>query len=142
MGVAKGKRAKGLVLAGKREKTVGGLKASNLFRNKRGKVVSKKASAAGRRRYKSIESWTKAVKKAREALNLKGFVAIGGKTGQGKRCTRRPRLSSQGPPRRGVLALRRQGCLRGRHGADQPQNMLHRMCTGRKDCLPTEQIEL
>merc|ERR1712039_792926 len=82
--VAKGKRAKGLVLAGKKEKTVGGLKASNLFRNKWGKVVSKKASAQGRRNYKNIESWTKAVKKAREALNLKGFVAIGGKTGQGK----------------------------------------------------------
>merc|ERR1712183_348054 len=69
---------------GKKEKTVGGLKASNLFRNKWGKVVSKKASAQGRRNYKNIESWAKAVKKAREALNLKGFVAIGGKTGQGK----------------------------------------------------------
>merc|ERR1712151_763286 len=84
MKVMKGKRAKGLVLAGKKEKTVGGLKASNLFRNKWGKVVSKKASAQGRRNYKNIESWAKAVKKAREALNLKGFVAVGGKTGQGK----------------------------------------------------------
>merc|ERR1711933_34167 len=82
--VAKGKRAKSLVLAGKKERTSCGIQASGLFRNKRGKVVSKKASAAGRRKYKSIESWAKAVKKAREALNLKGFVAIGGKTGQGK----------------------------------------------------------
>merc|ERR1740130_1787757 len=82
--VARGRLAKALVLRGSKEKTVGGLKADMLMRNKRGKVVSKRASANGSRRFKQIEGWTEAFMAAREALHVKGFVAINGKSLQGK----------------------------------------------------------
>merc|ERR1712216_175248 len=82
--VAKGKLARAMVLKGKKEKTVGGLTADSLMKNKRGKVVSKRASAAGKRRYKSIEAWTESVVAARKALHVSGFVAINGKSLQGK----------------------------------------------------------
>merc|ERR1719409_973171 len=56
-----------------------------LFRNKRGKVVSKRTSANGRRRYQqNIEKWSSALKTARKALGIEGFVAINGKASQGK----------------------------------------------------------
>merc|ERR1719188_435850 len=82
--VATGRMAKALVLKGTREKTIGGLKMDMLMRNKRGKVVSKKAAAAGKRKYKNIEGWVEAHVAAREALHVRGFVAINGKTLQGK----------------------------------------------------------
>merc|ERR1711943_98915 len=68
---AKGRMAKVLVFRGSKEKTVGGMTASSLTKNKHGKVVSKKKSAFGK---KSL--WIAAVTKARKALGLKGFVAI------------------------------------------------------------------
>merc|ERR1712093_151642 len=75
--VAKGKFAKSVVLRGTKEKTAGGLKASDLLKNKRGKIVSKKMSAAAKKRFAStVGPWMQAVKKARAALKLKGFVAI------------------------------------------------------------------
>ena len=49
---------------------------SHLKRNKNGKIVSKKASAAGKRAYKQISGWTKAVQQARKQLKVKGFVAV------------------------------------------------------------------
>ncbi|CAE8602927.1 unnamed protein product [Polarella glacialis] len=82
--VAKGRMAKAMVLAGKREKTTGGLKQDNLTKNKNGKVVSKKASAHGKRAFRHIEGWVEAVMAAREALHTKGFVAINGKSLQGQ----------------------------------------------------------
>merc|ERR1712232_606320 len=82
--IAKGKYARSQVLKGKKEKTVGGLKADSLTKNKRGKVVSKRASAAGKRNYKRIESWVESVVEARKALHVSGFVAINGKSLQGK----------------------------------------------------------
>merc|ERR1719183_1958153 len=54
------------------------------MRNKRGKVVSKKASAHGQRAFVNIESWVDSVMEARAALHARGFVAINGKTLQGK----------------------------------------------------------
>jgi hypothetical protein len=71
--IAKGKMAKSMVLRGSREKTTGGLKKTDLMKNKAGKVVSKKASAAGK---KKLGKWIAAVDKARKALGVKGFVAI------------------------------------------------------------------
>merc|ERR1712032_746989 len=65
-------------------RTVGGLKADSLTRNKRGKIVSKRASANGKRRYKNVEDWIEAVMEAREMLQTKGFVAINGKSLHGK----------------------------------------------------------
>merc|ERR1711933_259595 len=82
--VASGRMAKVMVLKGKKEKTRGGLKADDLFKNKRGKVVSKRMSAAGTRRYKNIEAWVEAHMSARKALHVQGFCAINGKTLQGK----------------------------------------------------------
>merc|ERR1719456_251780 len=82
--IARGRFAKALVLRGSKEKTVGGLTAAALTRNKRGKIVSKRAAAAGKRRYANIESWVESVVAARKALQMQGFMAINGKTVQGK----------------------------------------------------------
>merc|ERR1719191_1676457 len=82
--VARGRFAKALVLRGSKEKTVGGLRKDALMKNKRGKVVSKRASAAGKRRYAQIESWVEGVMAARSALRVTGFVAINGKSLVGK----------------------------------------------------------
>jgi len=82
--IARGRLAKAQVLAGKYEKTVGGIRAEGLMTNKRGKVVSKRQSARGKLLYKHIEDWTEAVMAARTALHCKGFVAINGQSLQGK----------------------------------------------------------
>merc|ERR1719253_1778182 len=82
--IATGRYAKVMVFKGKKEKTSGGIKADGLMINKRGKVVSKRASAAGKRKYGKIEGWVEAFMAAREALHVKGFVAMNGKTLQGK----------------------------------------------------------
>merc|ERR1711881_552561 len=77
--IARGKRAKSSVLRGTKVKTASGLTAKDLMKNKRGKVVSKKAHAAGQKR-----GWMKAVAVARKALKIKGFCAVGGKSAAGK----------------------------------------------------------
>merc|ERR1712216_581437 len=82
--IAKGKRAKISVFKGHKTKTRNGLTKSDLTKNKNGKVVSRKASAAAKKKYASIRAWTVAVNKARKALNIKGFVAVNGKSPQGK----------------------------------------------------------
>merc|ERR1740123_185582 len=82
--IARGRFAKALVLRGKYQKTSGGIKAEGLMRNKRGKVVSKRQSARGKIMYKNIEGWVEAFMAARAALHCTGFVAINGKTLQGK----------------------------------------------------------
>merc|ERR1711933_669931 len=84
--IAKGSRAKSSVFAGRKQKTVGGLTKESLTKNKFGKVVSKKASARAKKAYASsaIKAWADAVKAARKALGITGFVAIGGKSAAGK----------------------------------------------------------
>merc|ERR1712151_370076 len=84
--VAKGKRAKSSVFSGKKQKTAGGLTREALTKNKRGKVGSKKRSARAMKAYQNsaLKAWGDAVKKARKALGLTGFVAIGGKSAAGK----------------------------------------------------------
>merc|ERR1719311_434995 len=74
--IAKGRMAKSVVFRGTKAKTTGGLTASDLVMNKRGKIVSKKATAHGKKAYANIKGWTAAVQKARKALNVKGFVAV------------------------------------------------------------------
>ena len=69
--IAKGRCAKSMVLRGTKAKTTGGLTAKDLVRSKSGKIVSKKASAKGKK-----SPWILAVKKARATLKLKGFVAL------------------------------------------------------------------
>ena len=48
------------------------------MKNKRGKIVSKKAYKAGRTTYKrnGLDKWNKAFMQARDNLGLSGFVAI------------------------------------------------------------------
>merc|ERR1719164_23643 len=82
--IAKGLRAKSVVFRGSKEKTVGGLTKDLLMRNKRGKVVSKKANASGKRAFNNIKDWVSSVVAARKALQVSGFVAINGKSLQGK----------------------------------------------------------
>merc|ERR1711881_770698 len=75
MGIAKGRFAKVVVFRGSKAKTTGGLTSTDLIKNKRGKIVSKKASLRAKKN-NFIKGWTTAVQKARKALGLKGFVAI------------------------------------------------------------------
>lgn len=84
--IARGKMAKSMVFRGSKEKTSGGLKKSDLIRNKNGKLVSKLASQSSKKRYQGGKAakWAAAVGKARSALKIKGFCAIGGKSTQGK----------------------------------------------------------
>merc|ERR1719161_1805752 len=75
--IAKGKLAKAMVLRGSKEKTSSGLKKSDLMKNKTGKIVSKKMSARAKKLFsQTVGPWMQAVKKARAALKIKGFVAI------------------------------------------------------------------
>mmetsp|Transcript_95387 Transcript_95387/g.298176 ORF Transcript_95387/g.298176 Transcript_95387/m.298176 type:complete len:102 (+) Transcript_95387:1-306(+) len=69
--IARGSRAMSMVYKGAREKTVGGLRAADIVRNKYGMFVSKKASARGKN-----NAWAKATAEARKALGLTGFVAL------------------------------------------------------------------
>merc|ERR1712217_644736 len=82
--IATGRLAKSMVFKGRKEKTSGGLKKDSLMRNKRGKIVSKRASANGKIRFRKIEAWLDAVMDARAALHTKGFVAINGKSLHGQ----------------------------------------------------------
>merc|ERR1711904_24490 len=74
--IARGKRMRAAVFSGNKEKTYSGLKKSDLIKSKSGKIVSKKASAAGKKAYARIKGWTAAVQKARKELGVKGFVAV------------------------------------------------------------------
>merc|ERR1719191_1982751 len=74
--IAKGKFAKSVVFRGTKAKTYTGLTKGDLVKNKRGKIVTKKQMAAGKKNYANIKGWTAACQKARTALGIKGFVAI------------------------------------------------------------------
>merc|ERR1711957_655267 len=76
---AKVRGKKWQVLKGTRVKTQGGLERSDLMKNKRGKVVSRKASQRSKN-----NPWMKACNAARKALGITGFAIIGGNTAQGK----------------------------------------------------------
>ena len=83
--IARGRAAKAMVLRGTKEKTVGGMTAKDLFKNKRGKIVSRKQSSSAKKRFtNTLGPWCSALTKARKALNLRGFVAVNGKTAQGR----------------------------------------------------------
>merc|ERR1712048_292748 len=70
--------SKGQVWRGTRQKTKSsGQTKSMLMKNKRGKIVSKKAHAKGVKIYRKngLAKWNKAFMQARKNLGLKGFVA-------------------------------------------------------------------
>merc|ERR1719330_544070 len=84
--IARGKMARSVVFRGFKEKTVGGLTKDQLTKNKAGKVVSKAASARGKKRYAAsgLKNWTEALQSARKQLGITGWCSVNGKTGQGK----------------------------------------------------------
>merc|ERR1711997_89285 len=84
--IAKGKMARALVFNGRKQKTQSGMTKANFVKNKSGKIVSKKASERAKKAFASsgLKAWCDAIKAARKALNLTGFVAIGGKSATGK----------------------------------------------------------
>merc|ERR1712066_732671 len=84
--IARGKVARSLVFRGKKEKTSGGMNASQLTKNKNGRIVSKKRSANSKKRFASsgLKKWADACKLARKQLGIKGFTPVGGKTAAGK----------------------------------------------------------
>merc|ERR1712218_608285 len=94
--IAKGKRARLSVFSGRKEKTASGLTKAQLVKSKSGKIVSKKASAAGKKAYKNIQAWTKAVQQAKKALGVKGFCIVGGKTAEGKALYAKAKAIQQG----------------------------------------------
>ena len=62
--IARGKSAKAVVFRGSKEKTATGFKQTDLLKNKRNKVVTKKQHAAGKKAYKKHlrlgpPQWTK-----------------------------------------------------------------------------------
>merc|ERR1712182_82546 len=75
--IATGSHAKAMVLRGTKAKTTGVLTASDLIRNKAGKIVSKKKSATAKKAFKNtVGPWCQALAKARKALKITGFVAV------------------------------------------------------------------
>mmetsp|Transcript_22713 Transcript_22713/g.59941 ORF Transcript_22713/g.59941 Transcript_22713/m.59941 type:complete len:122 (-) Transcript_22713:208-573(-) len=81
--IARGRFAKVVVMRGSKSKTSGGLTKLDLIRNKRGRIVSRRASEAGKKRYLRISRWISAVQQARRVLNLTGFIAINSKSLEG-----------------------------------------------------------
>merc|ERR1719271_2064273 len=73
--ITKGKMARAVVFRGTKEKTSTGMTKSDLIKNKYGKIMSKKPSLFAKKN-NFIKGWTTAVKQARKALGIKGFVAI------------------------------------------------------------------
>merc|ERR1711924_158538 len=69
--IARGRLAKVMVLRGSKARTVGGLTAKDLIKNKTGRTVSKKRSLASKR-----SPWIMGCKKARAALKIKGFTPL------------------------------------------------------------------
>merc|ERR1712066_730801 len=67
-------------------KTATGMTKDKLTKNKNGRIVSKAQSTRAKRNWANsgLKKWADAVKAARKALNLTGFVAIGGKSATDK----------------------------------------------------------
>merc|ERR1712024_162924 len=84
--IARGRLARVVVFRGSKEKTGSGMTKDQLVKNKSGRIVSKKASAAAKKAYATspLKKWMEALKAARKQLKISGFVACGGKTAQGK----------------------------------------------------------
>merc|ERR1712107_776342 len=58
--------------------TNSGMKKNDLIKNKNGRIVSKKSSAASKKRFQGsrIQKWMKACAAARKELKITGFVAL------------------------------------------------------------------
>ena len=71
------------VFKGTKVKTGGGLKKTDLIKNKHGKIVSRKRYVRGKKNTHAIK-WGRAIVSARRQLGIKGFQAVGGKTAKGQ----------------------------------------------------------
>merc|ERR1719361_2013727 len=91
--IARGRGAKARVFKVSKASTSGGLKKSDLMRNKSGRVVSKKRSAAGKKLFakNGLGKWLKAVAAARKSLGIKGMQPVGGKTAKGQALLKKAR---------------------------------------------------
>merc|ERR1739848_774508 len=91
--IAKGRGAKARVFKGTKAATSGGLKKSDIIKNKAGKFVSKKASIRAKKSYQKngIAKWIKAVQTARKSLGIKGMQVVGGKTAKGQALLKKAR---------------------------------------------------
>ncbi|CAK0881682.1 unnamed protein product [Prorocentrum cordatum] len=68
---------KAQVLAGKREKTKWGLRKEHLVKSKKGKTVTKRKSAAGKKTFdQNLAKWILSFRRARAELGLTGFVLV------------------------------------------------------------------
>merc|ERR1711862_912979 len=67
------------VWSGAKVKTASGLKKSDFKKNRAGKIVSRKASEATKKKkgYKKVLAWAAAFKAARKQLGIKGFCPCG-----------------------------------------------------------------
>merc|ERR1711988_1717837 len=79
MGDCAREESRALVLSGKKEKTVKGLRAEDLMKNRWGRIVSRKVSAKSRG-----NPWIVATKRARASLGITGFCPVGGSSDLGK----------------------------------------------------------
>mmetsp|Transcript_106849 Transcript_106849/g.341286 ORF Transcript_106849/g.341286 Transcript_106849/m.341286 type:complete len:130 (-) Transcript_106849:174-563(-) len=84
--IAWGPRMRAVVFRGGKAQTPGGLTKESLTKTTRGRLVSKKASAASKKKYVNslAKRWCDACSAARKALGITGFVPIGGQTAAGK----------------------------------------------------------
>merc|ERR1712061_635771 len=85
----KAKAMKAMKAKAMKAKAMKAMKVSVIAKGKLAKAVvfavRKAKSQAGKKRYASgIGRWTAAVQAAKKALGIKGFVAVGGKSAQGK----------------------------------------------------------
>merc|ERR1739848_348684 len=91
--IARGRGAKARVFKGTKAATSGGLKKSDIIKNKAGKFVSKKASIRAKKTFQSngLAKWIKACTAARKALGIKGMQVVGGKTAKGQALLKKAR---------------------------------------------------
>ena len=90
-GTVSGARAKTQVFKGSAVQTASGQKKHDFQKNKKGKVVSKKASLAGQQKFEHIRKWTQAIQTAKSELAIVGFRPVGGKTKRGKQVHKKGR---------------------------------------------------
>eukprot|EP00397_Hematodinium_sp_SG-2012_P030369 GEMP01032167.1.p1 GENE.GEMP01032167.1~~GEMP01032167.1.p1 ORF type:complete len:320 (+),score=71.17 GEMP01032167.1:739-1698(+) len=90
--IASGKHAKLSVFRGTKEKTSCGLQKSDLVQNKKGRIVSKKVSALGKKCFKrnGLAEYAAAKLKSLPPLDIKGIQAIG-ETAKGQALLRKIR---------------------------------------------------
>lgn len=85
-------QARRAVMRGAANTTAGGLTKDDLMKNKNGRIVSKKSHERGKMSYaKHLKGWVASVAAARAALDITGFVAVGGASEVGQKLYKKAR---------------------------------------------------